>query len=319
MNGDNVVEFEARNRLRMIVNRTAELRPLKSVSAKAISMAEDERSAAMDLAAVISSDQALTARLLRLSNSAYYGYARRISNVREAVILLGMRTVRSVAITSGIIDSFRESEPGDFDMDLFWAHSVTVGIVAETIAKDTRLARPEDAFTAGVMHDVGKLAMFLCEPDAMKEVTGRVVTDGMRWHDAELAVFGLTHELIGARLAQKWKFPDLLVDAIQQHHTSGRGAAVDSLADIVRLANLACNKQGLAAGLDWTREPERRPIEAIPPRVEEAIKRVHGGMATLEEKGRAFLAHVTSRPPRWYLGPQVLVEAAEPAAQTNAA
>ena len=83
---------EARNRLRSIVTTTADLTPLSSVAARAIQIAEDEHSAAMDLATVISSDQALTAKLLKLSNSAYYGYARRISNVREAVILLGMRT-----------------------------------------------------------------------------------------------------------------------------------------------------------------------------------------------------------------------------------
>ena len=86
--------MEGRNRVRSIVNRTTELTPLKAVATRAIALAEDERSAAMDLATVISSDQALTAKLLRLSNSAYYGYARRIGNVREAVILLGMRTVR---------------------------------------------------------------------------------------------------------------------------------------------------------------------------------------------------------------------------------
>ena len=101
------LELEARNRLRLIVNRTTDLTPLKSVATKAIQLAEDERSAAMDLATVISSDQALTSKLLKLSNSAYYGYGRRISNVREAVILLGMRTVRSVAISSAIIEAFK--------------------------------------------------------------------------------------------------------------------------------------------------------------------------------------------------------------------
>ena len=159
------INIQESNRVRSIVNRTTELTPLKSVATRAISLAEDERSAAMDLATVISSDQALTARLLKLSNSAYYGYARRIGNVREAVILLGMRTVRSVAISSGIIDAFSSLPRKDaFDIDLFWAHSVTVGLVAEVIARETRIVRPEDAFTAGVLHDVGKLAMMLAEP-----------------------------------------------------------------------------------------------------------------------------------------------------------
>lgn len=296
----------ARNRLRLIVNRTAELTPLRSVAARAISIAEDERSAALDLAAVISSDQALTARLLRLSNSAYYGYARRISTVREAVILLGMRTVRSVAITSGIIDSFRETDLGEFDHDLFWAHSVTVGIVAEAIARDTKVARPEDAFTAGVLHDVGKLAMLLCEPDLFADVAQLVVRDGRRFAEAERTVFGLSHVLVGARLAQRWKFPESLITAIRDHHPEHPDSAIETLSDVVAAANLAVNREGLAAGFDWTRTPERRPVQALPSRVDAAIARVPGGMRELESKARAFLVHVSARPPRWYAGPPEL-------------
>lgn len=296
-------DIAARNRLRLIVNRTAELTPLRSVAARAISIAEDERSAAMDLAAVLSSDQALTARLLRLSNSAYYGYARRISTVREAVILLGMRTVRSVAITSGIIDSFRESDLGEFDHDLFWAHSVTVGIVAEAIARDTKVARPEDAFTAGVLHDVGKLAMLLCEPELFAEAADLVVRENRRFAEAERAVFGLSHALVGARLAQRWKFPEALIAAIRDHHPDHPASTIETLNDVVAAANLAVNREGLAAGFDWTREPERRPAQALPPRVDAAIARIPGGMRELEEKARAFLIHVSTRPPRWYAGP----------------
>jgi putative nucleotidyltransferase with HDIG domain len=295
------VDLESRNRLRMIVNRTTELTPLKTVATKAIQLAEDERSAAMDLATVISSDQALTAKLLKLSNSAYYGYARRISNVREAVILLGMRTVRSVAISSAIIEAFQMPEHGKaFDNDLFWAHSVSVGLVAEAIAKETHVVRPEDAFTAGVLHDVGKLAMMLCEPLLFAEVVDLIVSEEMRYHDAELAVFGVSHEHVGARLAQRWKFPEPLVTAIREHHPAKPVAAIDSLGSLVAAANLACNREGLACGFDWTRDESRRAVQALPPAVDKAINRVHGGMTTLEEKARAFLLHVTSRAPRWY-------------------
>jgi putative nucleotidyltransferase with HDIG domain len=297
---DQPTDFDSRNQLRLIVNKTTELRPLKSVATKAIQLAEDERAAAMDLAAVISSDQALTAKLLRLSNSAYYGYARRISNVREAVILLGMRTVRSVAISSGIIDAFQRTEVPGFDQDLFWAHSVCVGLVSETIAKETRVARPEDAFTAGVLHDLGKLAMMLCEPEMGAETIELVLQEGMTWEAAERAVFGVNHHYVGARLAQRWKFPDPLVDAIREHHPDRPPAAIETLNDIVASANLACNRAGLACGFDWTSDEARQPKAALCPRVDEALNRVNGGMRTLEEKARAFLLHVTSRAPRWY-------------------
>jgi putative nucleotidyltransferase with HDIG domain len=292
---------EAKNRLRSIVNRTTELAPLRSVAARAIQLAEDERSAAMDLATVISSDQALTAKLLRLSNSAYYGYSRRIANVREAVILLGMRTVRSVAISSGIIDSFSVPTPHEsFEKDLFWAHSVSVGLVAEVIARETRIARPEDAFTAGVLHDIGKLAMMLAEPMEFAEVVDLVLNEGMRYGDAEHAVFGIGHEHIGARLAERWKFPDPLCEAIRRHHRDRPAAALEGLGDIVAVANLACNREGLACGFDWTRDESRRTVQALPDAADNALARVHGGMQTIEGKAHAFLIHVTDVAPRWY-------------------
>jgi putative nucleotidyltransferase with HDIG domain len=296
------LDADARNRLRMIVNRTTDLTPLKSVATRAIQLAEDERSAAMDLATVISSDQALTSKLLKLSNSAYYGYARRISNVREAVILLGMRTVRSVAISSAIIDAFKvpELERGGFDQDLFWAHSVSVGLVAELIARETRATRPEDAFTAGVLHDVGKLAMMLAEPKLFGEVVDLVNVEGMKYRDAELAVFEIGHEHVGSRLAQRWKFPEPLVASIRDHHPAKGIHGISSMSDIVAAADLACNREGLACGFDFTRDEERKTVAAVPPAVDLALRKVHGGMATVEEKARAFLLHVTARAPRWY-------------------
>lgn len=292
----------AGSRLRLIVNRTTDLTPLKSVATRAIQLAEDERSAAMDLATVISSDQALTAKLLKLSNSAYYGYARRISNVREAVILLGMRTVRSVAISSAIIDVFQvpDLEREGFDQDLFWAHSVSVGLVAELLARETRVARPEDAFTAGVLHDVGKLAMMLAEPRMFGEVVDLVRHENMKYREAELAVFEIGHEHVGYRLAQRWKFPESLVAAIREHHPAKGIHGITTMGELVAAADLACNREGLACGFDFTRSDDHKAVAAVPPAVDLAIGKVHGGMATIEAKARAFLLHVTSRAPRWY-------------------
>ncbi len=300
MNGPS--DLQAAVRLRSIVNQTTELTPLKAVATRAIQLAEDERSATMDLAIVISSDLALTAKLLRLSNSAYYGYARRIATVREAVVLLGMRTVRSVAISTAIIDALRVPEVEGFSEDLLWAHSVTVGLVAEAIARETRTARPEDAFTAGVIHDVGKLAMLLVEPKLFADTIDLVINDGLTFGEAELLVFGVTHDAVGARLAAKWKFPEALVSAIRHHEPVEPIHRVATLDDVVAIANLACNREGLACGFDWTRDEERKATQDLPAEAVAAIERIDGGIRTLEEKARSFLLHVTAKAPRWYAG-----------------
>lgn len=284
-----------------LVARTTQLTPLKTVATRVIQMAQDERTQTMDLAAVISADQALTAQILRLSNSPYYGYARRINNVREAVILLGMRTVRSVAVSSAIIDAFKLPDSvGDFSTDLFWGHCVTTGLVAEQLARQSKACRPEDAFTAGVLHDVGKLAIILSDPAAFVEICDIVRDERVRSHDAERAVLGVTHDQVGAALADAWRFPDTLVAAIRDHHPHGPVSSLASLSDVVAVANFVCHREGYACGYDWTKNPERREAIALPPEVEFALARVPGGFHGLAGKARAFLMNVTSRTPRWY-------------------
>ena len=290
-----------KNLVRKIVNRTSELTPLKTVATKAIQLAKDETSAAMDLATVLSSDQALTAKLLKLSNSAYYGYAREISNVREAVILLGMKTVRSVAIASAIIESFKPPKIEGFDQDLLWAHSACVGLVAEVMARETHVVQPEDAFTAGVLHDMGKLAMMLSETERFREVIRAVVEDGTPYGEAEAEAFeGVTHAHVGARLARRWRFPAALVEAIGTHHPERVPRRLETLGDVVAAANLACNREGLACGFDWTSDPERKFDCRLPRAAQETIDNVHGGMETLAGKARTFLQHVSSGTPTWY-------------------
>lgn len=292
-----------KNLVRKIVNRTSELTPLKTVATKAIQLAEDETSAAMDLATVLSSDQALTAKLLKLSNSAYYGYAREISNVREAVILLGMKTVRSVAIASTIIESFKTPKIEGFSEDLLWAHSAAVGLVAEAIARETHVAQPEDAFTAGVLHDMGKLSMMLAETTRFKETIRLVHEEGMNYGEAELLAFdGVSHAHVGARLARRWRFPAELVGGISAHHPERIPRRLETLGDVVAAANLACNREGIACGFDWTLDEDRKYHGRLPVAAQEAIDNVHGGMETLANKARTFLQHVSSGSPIWYAG-----------------
>jgi putative nucleotidyltransferase with HDIG domain len=291
--------FEARDRLRNIVNRTSELTPLASVAVRAIQLAEDDRSAVLDLANVISADQALAARLLRLANSAYYGYARRIGNVREAVILLGTRTVRSVVIATSIIDSLRVPDVAPFKQELFWAHSVSVGLAAEAIVRVTKVASPEDAFTAGVLHDMGKLAIMLSEPQLFRSVVERVLA-GAEHREAEVDLLGVSHNEVGGRLARRWNFPDALVEAITHHHAETPGNSIASLADAVAAANAVCNDAGLACGFDWGEIDTSDRASRVAEDARAAIDHVHGGMRGLEAKAHSFLAHAMGDPVRGY-------------------
>ena len=131
-----------------VVNEVADLRPLGAVATRILEITEDDRFSAHELAQVIATDQALSAKMLRLSNSAYYGFPRTISTVRDAVVLLGFRAVRSATLASCVVDAMEGS--ANLNYHDFWHFSVTVGMLAEVLGRATD-SHQNEAFTGGVM------------------------------------------------------------------------------------------------------------------------------------------------------------------------
>src|SRR5438067_7981918 len=138
-----------------LVYEIGELRPLGVTARQILAITAEDRFSAYELANVIAADQALTAKMLRLANSAYYGFARRITTMRDAVVLIGFREVRSVTLASCVIDAVPASRHIDYDR--FWHYSVTIGMLAEVLARAERYPSDE-AFTAGIVHNIGRLA-----------------------------------------------------------------------------------------------------------------------------------------------------------------
>jgi putative nucleotidyltransferase with HDIG domain len=286
------------NDARQLLERVDDLPPLPAVAARVMSMADDANSSALDMAQVLSSDQALTAKLIRISNSAYYGFARKVSTVREAVVVLGMKQVRQVAVGASLMNSFsgRRVDDDVFDIDLFWGHSVAVAIAAETIAKKTRAARPEDAFTAGILHDIGRLVLRQVMPHEFRDAVIRAI-EGTPLHIAELETTGYSHDEIGRALGEKWKFPTHLVDAVGSHHNQSATPQQDGLEGVVAQANSLVLHYGLYCGYD-VETAELLPIPAELERAEEMC----GGIDHLLDRAFAFIESASGTPQRWYAG-----------------
>ena len=153
----------------------AELRPLPSVALRVLEIAESEHFSAHELAQAIGTDAALTAKMPRLANSAYYGFPRRISTVRDAVVLLGFRAVRSATLATCVIDTMPRG--AQIDDRTFWHFSITVGMLAEVLARSTR-RHADEAFTAGVLHNIGRLALDQQRPDALRRAMATFRNDG---------------------------------------------------------------------------------------------------------------------------------------------
>ncbi|MBA4181799.1 MAG: hypothetical protein C0506_14510 [Anaerolinea sp.] len=280
-----------------LLNRIDDLPPLPAVAARVMGMADDDRTSAMELAQVLSTDQALTAKLIRVSNSAYYGFARRVSTVREAVVMLGFKQVRQVAVGASLINTFKGRQPSSevFDLDLFWGHSVAVGVAAENLAKKSHAAKPEDAFTAGILHDIGRLVLRQVMPVEFLSAVMEARRGNVPLHEAELEATGYSHDEIGQALGERWKFPTHLVEAVRGHHDYALTPANDGLAGVVAQADRLAHHYGLYCGYDL---PEGE-LQALPPDLAE-VESACGGIERVLERAFSFIEGASGAPERWY-------------------
>ncbi len=277
-----------------LVRRVEQLSPLPAVALKVLDLAHNERSSAADLASVIATDQAMTAKLLRLANSAYFAAGRAITTVRDAVVVLGMIEVRRLVLTTALMGSFNGSSTGDFHVPSFWGHALAVGLVAEVMARHTGRAAPEEAFTAGILHDIGKLVMSQYEKERFEAATALAMVKGIPLERAEAEVFGFSHPELGSRLAGSWRFPSSLCEAIAAHH--GAPDAAQGLAWVVAQANALCRDHGLWCGFVDI-EPGAAPPPDVPVRdpLRAAVLARLGGWEQVLERTQAFL-HAASPP-----------------------
>lgn len=199
------------------------------------------------LAKSIARHQSLVARMLRMANSSFYGMPGRVENIPDAIAVLGLRTVRTLAITTGLHDGFAALSAPGFDLDAFWRHSVATASAAGALARRMKL-REGSAFVAGLLHDVGGLVLASHFPEHFAAVLRRQTENGAFIFEAEQAILGMDHADIGQLLGERWHFPPTICDAIANHHHPD-DAAVSSLAGVVHLAD------ALAHALDLVGNP----------------------------------------------------------------
>jgi len=272
-----------------------DLPPLPAVAARVMAMADDDKTSALELAQVLSADQALTAKLIKISNGAYYGFARRVSTVREAVLVLGFKQVRQVAVGASILNSFKGPRRDDvFDLDLFWGHSVAVAIAAELLAKKTRASKPEDAFTAGILHDIGRLVLRQAMPDQFRAAVVMARAGECTLGEAEMHTTGYRHDELGRALGELWKFPGHLADAVACHHDTALTPAKDGVAGVVAVANAFVLHYGLYCGYDLDGEPAELPV-----RLDE-VEAACGGIDRVLERAFSFIESASGTPEKWY-------------------
>ena len=186
-----------------IVEITGDLPPMPHIAAQVISKLSEPDSTARDIHDLMQKDQALAARVLKVANSPYYGASRSISTLRDACMFMGFDAIRSLIMTAvlkGMFSSVSLSEK------LIWEHTVGAGLAARTIGEEVSFQRKDEAYLAGLMHDVGKAALLLRSPAVMREIMQEVYNDGADFFEVELRTLGFTHTDVGQMIADKWRF-----------------------------------------------------------------------------------------------------------------
>ena len=210
-NGRNDVALEAVRNIRHIAT-------LPEVTVRIIELVEDPDSSARDLHSMISSDLALTARMLKVVNSAFYGLPRQIASINRAVSLLGLNAVKNIAVAASLAKLFRDGELGPhFDARDLWLHSCVTASTARIIAKSNRKNSVDEAFLAGLVHDVGVLVELQHDRATFAEAVKRSAA-GRDLRECERECLGNDHEGFGAALCEYWKFPSSLVWVAGHHH-----------------------------------------------------------------------------------------------------
>lgn len=236
-----------------------DLPPLPSVVLELIESLGHEALSATQYAAKISRDQALTAKLLRLANSSFYGRGRQVRSVAEAITVLGLRTVRDAVTAAGLAGSFGR-HPG-FDHDAFWRHSLGSALCAQVLATELGRDDADLAFTVGLLHDIGRLALASAFAPAYAEVEQWRHDKDCPLGDAEYAVLGIDHAEVGKLIARQWNFAPAIVDAIHQHHVPPVSAGL-TLTGIAHVADAIAHALGLAGDVDESVPPLVLPVWA---------------------------------------------------------
>jgi HD-like signal output (HDOD) protein len=210
-------------------------------------------SSMVQIAGIIAKDQAIAARVIRLINSAFYGMGGKVTSIQQAIVMLGLNTVKNLVMGVSVVKLFQDSASASiFDRQKFWMHTFACALGSQAIAKNTGCEHSEDFFLAGLLHDIGILVLDQFFHEEFIGVLHYATSNKTDYTKAERAILGMTHQEIGEYVARKWKVPDFLLHAIRHHHypavTDRDCEASLTIMAVVHVADVASINRGIDMG-----------------------------------------------------------------------
>lgn len=233
-----------------IIKRIEYLPPFPVTVTKALRLLDDPSMKADDLADMLKFDQAITSNVLRLCNSSYFGLRRRVLNLRDAVVFIGLYRIREILVLSATRQYFENTIEGyEVKRGELWSHALSASIIADNMCEEIDYENREEVFLAALLHDVGKLVLSECVKDQWVDILKRVEMSGMTFLDAERDIIGTDHAEIGAKVLETWEFPQPIIEAVKRHHEAYSKDDSD-LVNIVRIADTLAMIMGYSTMVD---------------------------------------------------------------------
>jgi HD-like signal output (HDOD) protein len=244
------------------VGKLTTLATLPEVTSRIIATVEDPRSSAAQLHKIVSHDPVLVTRILKVVNSAFYGLPGQVASVERAIVLLGLNAIKNIAVAASIGQMFRGVKLCEqYTAKDLWTHCLSVACVSREIAKQARLPLADEAFLAGMIHDVGVLVSLQTWPEQLRDVCDQASLGG-RFIDLEMNVIGVDHQMLGRALAAKWQFPASCQTVAGQHHAPVEIPDTSRvLVNIVHAADTLCCEAG--AGFPLTARGQTTAARAL--------------------------------------------------------
>jgi len=241
-----------------VIEQVEQLPSMPSTSVRIIQIATDPQASIDDILEVIQFDQSLTGQVLRLCNSAYFGLARKIGSLKEALAYLGAMPLLQLIMGVHCNAVLQQAQPGYGLMSgMLWAHSSAVALAAERLGRHAKVERAAVLFTAGLLHDIGKIVLGSFLSDAYQQVMDLLSTSPITFHEAEKQVLGYTHAEMGELIASKWQLPEEICLPARYHHEPGEytagDPAIQEIIEVIHLADSLALTMGVGGGSDGLR------------------------------------------------------------------
>jgi putative nucleotidyltransferase with HDIG domain len=234
--------------LKLIMDDVKSFPSMPAAALKLLTLLKDENTSNVQIEQILRYEPGLTANILKMTNSAFFGLSKKIGSIRQAVLLIGWKKLIQIVLASCVSAIIDKPVQGyDLSAGDLWRHCVAVSVASELLVKELKLSVPEEMFTAALLHDVGKMVLGRYIKEDIALIDGEEM-QCLSFEQVERSMFGIDHAEIGADILRNWSFPPTMISAVRWHHDPDAAPKSSHLIDVVHVADVLCVMSGIGVG-----------------------------------------------------------------------